>query len=71
MTHPDLDDLNQRTDRMLDGMSVNRQKLARDVREMSDELRRWRDAHARTKANGPKKDGFEEAFGDLFGKGGR
>lgn len=74
MSHPDLDDLNERTDRMLDGMSVNRQKLARDVRAVSDELRRWRDAHARLKADGPKREGFAGAFDDLFGgihKGGK
>lgn len=70
MNHPDLDDLNARTERMLDGMLVNRQKLARDVREMSDELRRWRDAHARLQANGPKKEGFTGAFDDLFGANG-
>lgn len=68
MNHPDLQDLDQRANRMLDGMTVNREKFARDVMAMTAELARWRDAHARSDPRPQAKAaGFEDAFGDLFG----
>lgn len=69
MTHEDLDDLDQRADRLLDGMSVHREKLARDLRAVTAELRRWREAHARTQTDGPKQASFADAFADLFAEG--
>ena len=69
MIHQDLDDLDQRADRLLDGMSVHREKLARDLRAATVELRRWREAHARAQADGPKQADFADAFADLFAEG--
>ena len=63
----DLDSLTERAEKMLDGMTVNRGVFARDVKRMAAELRQWRDAHARSKPNGPDK-GLG-GFADLFGEG--
>ena len=45
MNHPDLDDLELRANRMSDGMVVNRDKFAREVRALIREVRNWRNAH--------------------------
>ena len=47
MNHPDLDDLELRANRMSDGMVVNRDKFAREVRALIREVRNWRNAHER------------------------
>lgn len=57
----DLDDLDQRADRLLDGMAVNRDKLVRDLKTATVELRRWRAAFDRMKREGKAK-GFEDLF---------
>ena len=46
--HQDLDSLNERADRVLNGMSINRELFARDVKRMAAELAKWRNAHARS-----------------------
>lgn len=64
--HPDLDSLEQRAARTLDGMTINRDLFARDVKRMSAELRQWRAAHARAEARTKTEPGFAGAFEDLF-----
>ena len=64
--HQDLDSLNERADRILDGMTINRELFARDVKRMSAELAQWRNAHARTEA-ARSNPGFGGAFDDMFG----
>lgn len=63
MTNQDLDDLDQRIARMQDGMTVNREKLCRDVLALTQEVRNWRAAHARTK---PKTEKSGNIFDDVF-----
>lgn len=60
--HQDIDSLNERAERMLDGMTVNRQLFARDVKRMAAELAQWRNAHARMEARSAGKRGFEDLF---------
>ncbi|AXY83330.1 hypothetical protein [Acidovorax phage ACPWH] len=55
MTTTDLDDSDQRADRMLDGMAVNRERLARDTKALTAELRNWRRAHERAESREPEK----------------
>lgn len=62
----DLYDLDQRADRMLDGMNVNREKLARDIKTLTHEVRNWRRAYERAKREGPKT-GFASVFEEMFG----
>lgn len=70
--HQDLTDLDQRADRMLDGMSVHRDKFARDVKTITQELRNWRDAFARMERESKTAEsatkGFGSTFDDLFGE---
>lgn len=68
MQHPDLDSLAQRANRQLDGMTINRDQFSRDVITMADELRRWREAHARLEAAKPSGQGsaFDGIFDGLF-----
>ena len=60
--HQDLDSLNERADRVLNGMSINRELFARDVKRMAAELAKWRNAHARMEARSARKSGFEDLF---------
>lgn len=67
--HPDIDSLTERVDRMLDGMAVNRELLARDVKRMATELAQWRNAHALSQPKEPSANSggpFSSAFDDLF-----
>ena len=64
--HQDIDSLIERADRMLDGMAVNRDLFARDVKRMAAELVKWRDAHARSQPDNPHKQKFGDVFADVF-----
>ena len=68
MNHPDLDDLELRANRMSDGMVVNRDKFAREVRALIREVRNWRNAHERapSHAKAAPAEGFSSAINDLF-----
>jgi hypothetical protein len=68
MQHPDLDSITQRANRQLDGMTINRDQFSRDAITMANELRRWREAHARLEATKPLGQGsaFDGIFGDMF-----
>ena len=66
--HKDIDSLTQRADRMLDGMTINREVFAKDVKRTAAELAQWRNAHARSEpVKDYRKETFAGAFGDLFG----
>lgn len=65
--HQDLDSLNERADRVLNGMSINRELFARDVKRMAAELAKWRNAHARSQPENARGSQFSGAFDDLFG----
>ena len=79
--HQDLDSLNERADRVLNGMSINRELFARDVKRMAAELAKWRNAHARSEPENARSEPenarsepenarssqFSGAFDDLFG----
>lgn len=68
--HLDLDSITERANRQLDGMRVNHDTFARDVKTIADELRRWRDAHARRQAQpGPERQTFGDSFADIFNFG--
>lgn len=71
MEHQDLNDLDVRADRMLDGMSVNRDKLARDIKTLTQELRNWRATFDRTKRESGNASGFGSAFDELLRRGAR
>lgn len=67
-----IDEAEDRAKRALDGMSYNRDVMARDVVGMAAELRNWRAAFERLKAKetpkqAPDFQNFSEAFGDIFG----
>lgn len=64
--HQDLDSLIERADRFLDGMTINRELFARDVKRMAAELTKWRDAHTRSQPENLRKQKFGGAFDDLF-----
>lgn len=73
--HRDINSLIERADRMLDGMAVNRDLFARDVKRMAAELVKWRDAHVRSQPENLRKTEsggdpgvgqFTSAFNDLF-----
>ena len=72
--HQDLDSLNERADRVLNGMSINRELFARDVKRMAAERAKWRNAHARSEPENARSEPenarssqFSGAFDDLFG----
>lgn len=60
--HQDIDSLNERAERILDGMTVNRELFARDVKRMAAELAQWRNAHARMEARSAGNSSFEDLF---------
>ena len=64
--HQDIDSLTERADRMLDGMTIDRQVFARDVKRMAAELAQWRNTHASKEPQKAAEGGFAGAFGDLF-----
>lgn len=64
--HQDIDSLNERADRILDGMTINRQVFARDVKRMAAELTRWRNAHTLTRPQKPGGASFADTFNGLF-----
>ena len=61
----DLDNIDRQLDNMLDGMRVNRERLAGDVKAVLGELRRFRKAHAERQAS-DSKPSFTDAFKGLF-----
>lgn len=65
--HQDINSLTERADRMLDGMTINREVFAKDVRRMAAELAQWRNSHERTPPRKAADGTFAGAFGDLFG----
>lgn len=65
--HQDIDSLTQRADRMLDGMTINREVFAKDVKRISAELAQWRNSHERAAPRKASDGTFAGAFGDLFG----
>lgn len=46
LTQPDLDSIEERAQRLLDGMTVNHAAFAREVMRISKELRHWRNSKA-------------------------
>ncbi len=56
-----LDEAEDRAKRSLDGMTINRTAMAREHLQMVDELRAWRRAFERMKAEKPGT-----SFADLF-----
>ena len=64
--HQDLDSIDHRADRVLDGMTINRDLFARDAKRMAAELRQWRAAHARTEARTKGEPGFAGSFVDIL-----
>jgi len=73
----DIDKTEERAHRALDGMTYNRDQMARDVVGMAAELRNWRAAFERAKTRKAADDGtgfgsfagaFDDIFGDVFGK---
>ena len=69
--HQDIDSLIERADRVLNGMTINRELFARDVKRMEAGLAQWRNAHARAEPDTARNSGFAGAFGDLFKEAGR
>ncbi len=65
-THQDLDTIDERALRSLDGMTLNRDAFARDVLLLTAELRNWRAAHARAETRSQSDSGFAGAFADIF-----
>jgi hypothetical protein len=57
-----LADIEQRAQRMLDGMTVNREAFARDVLALVAAVR------AARPASEPQHSGFAEAFDDILGE---
>lgn len=68
MNHPDLDDLELRANRMSDGMVVNRDKFAREVRALIREVRNWRNAHERAPSHteNPHAGGYADTINHIF-----
>lgn len=67
----DIDKAEERAQRALDGMTYNRDQMARDTLGMAAELRNWRRAFERmkTRSNDPGFSGvFKDLFGDVFDK---
>lgn len=67
----DIDKAEERAQRALDGMTYNRDQMARDTLGMAAELRNWRKAfeRAKTRSSEPGFTGvFNDLFGDVFGK---
>lgn len=61
MKHPDLQSLIERGQRLADGMTVNRDALARDLKRACEELAQRRDLgvpQAPKKPSSPFADGF-------------
>ena len=70
MTNEELNDLDARALRMLDGMSVNREKLARDVMRLTAETRRrMAPPQPEPRKQGPFTGAFEGVFDDVFKRG--
>ena len=69
MSQPDVDFIEQCTDRMADGMTFNRTKFEREVRSLVAEVRVWRKAHEKTRPKQQQTGFGGTAFGDLFGGG--
>lgn len=65
--HQDLESLIERADRILDGMTINRELFARDVKRLAAEVAQWRNAHARSAPETASDPGFASVFDDLFG----
>jgi len=65
----DLASIEERAQRVLDGMTVNREAFARDVLRLSKATRRLRDEVVRLQpqASGKGGDAFIDIFGDIFG----
>ena len=66
VNNQDLDSIDERCTRVLDGMSVNFDKLARDARKATQELRNWRAVFERMNAESTNKAGFAGVFDELF-----
>lgn len=71
-TQVDLTAARSRATRALDGMTVNRDVMAREHIAMCDELQNWRSAFERMKRDKASsgssfKDAFDEMFGSTFG----
>lgn len=64
--HSDLNWLDQRTENLLDGMAVNRTKLARDIKRMTAELRQRRDSLPPPNPEHATGDSFSNAFDGIF-----
>lgn len=67
----DIDKAEEQAHRALDGMSYNKDQMARNVVGMAAELRNWRAAFERTKArrnDASFAETFDDLFGDVFGK---
>lgn len=66
----DLEFVKDQVNRLADGMSVNKEALARNVKALCVETANWRAAHARQKPSPAKSAAqppFSETFGEMFG----
>lgn len=64
----DIEKAEERATRALDGMTYNRDQMARDVIGMAAELRNWRAAFERAKTSRKGGEKFSDFYRDLFGE---
>lgn len=65
MTTPTLDEMAERAQRQLDGMTVNRDAMARDVLQLVEAIRAMQRRAAAERPAQPSGD-FTAAFDDIF-----
>lgn len=65
----DIASIQERAQRLLDGMTINREAFARDVLKLTHAARRLRDEVVRSqpRQSGPGGSSFTDVFGDIFG----
>ncbi|WP_421576618.1 hypothetical protein [Stenotrophomonas maltophilia] len=65
----DLASIEARAQRVLDGMTINREAFARDVLKLTHAARRLQGEVVRLQPHqsGPGGGGFTDVFGDIFG----
>lgn len=66
MSTPTLDEMATRAQRHLDGMTVNRDAMAKDVLTLVSAIRQMQQRATATQST-QRGSNFSDAFGDLFG----
>ncbi|MDP3138184.1 MAG: hypothetical protein Q8N17_17860 [Burkholderiaceae bacterium] len=71
MATPTLDEMDDRARRYLDGMTVNKDAMARDVLLLTQAIRGAQKRAAEQTKKPPSSTPFAEIFGDVFSRFGR